>query len=164
MAIGINWKEVWQPVWKAVWRTTAPVTPPASGQKPAGRSKKRRLEVEIDGEVFDVSSPEQARAVIDQAKAKAEEIAATAVRHAVAATAGRTAKARPQRKVLADARRFLLVPSFDVSEEIEPYALKVRTDIEAMYQSTLRTIEIATLLAKHQRQEEDDEDVLLLLT
>lgn len=140
--------------------TTPDTSPASTGQKPAGRpsKKRRRLEVEIDGEVFDVSSPEQARAVIDQAQAQAEELAAIAVRRAVAA------KTRPQRKVMADARRALLVPRIDVPEEFEPYALKVRSDIEALYQSTMRTIEIATLMDKRQRQEEDDEDVLLLLT
>jgi hypothetical protein len=158
VSIGVNWAEVWKPVWKAVWTTVAPEPPAPSRQTGAGKAKKRRRQVvEIDGEVFSVSSAEEAQTILDRAKEQAQEIASQAVQRAVAATK------RPVGKVLSDAKHTLLVPSIEVGEDLQPYALQIRNDIRELYESTLRTIEVAALLAKRQREEEDDEDVLLLL-
>ena len=112
--------------------------------------------VEIDGEVFAVSSVEEAEAILDQAKEQAHEIAQTAVQRAVAA------KTKPIGKLLQDAKRALLVPSIE-APEIQAYASKVTADIRELYESTFRTIEIAAQMARRQREEEDDEDILLLI-
>ena len=135
-------------------------TPAASSPTPAGRANKRRYVVEIDGETFDVASPTEAVAVLEQARETAKEQAAQAMQRAA------KAQKRPVRKVIADARKALPIPQITVPETLKPAAQVVLEQIQTMYAQTMRDIEVAARMAHEQRirdLEDDDEDVLLLL-
>ena len=71
-------------------------------------------------------------------------------------------KVRPVRKVIADARKSLALPDIK-APGLEDYAAQITQHIEELYQDALRTIEIAALIAKREREDEDDEDILLLM-
>ena len=129
--------------------------PPSN--KGAGRSRRRRLHVvEIDGEDFIVGSEEEAVALLENAKEEAEQIARQAIERAA------KVKVRPVRKVIADARKSLALPDIK-APGLEDYAAQITQHIEELYQDALRTIEIAALIAKREREDEDDEDILLLM-
>lgn len=137
----------------------APAPVPAPAQQGAGRSRKRRrYTVEIDGQEYDVASPAEAEAIL---KAKAEKAAQEAVERA------QKAERRPGRKVLADARKSLTLPTVSLPAAApSDLTAGINASLEAvreLYESTLRTIEIAALLRKQRQDEEDDEEVLMLL-
>jgi hypothetical protein len=125
--------------------------------KPAGRGKGKgkpdRHAIEIDGEVFTVRSPEEAVALLQQAKEAAQEQAALALERA------NKAEKRPARKVLADAREALTVPEIvapdDVSELVQ--------EIETIYKDALQAVEISVLMRKAEEAEEEDEEAALLM-
>jgi hypothetical protein len=125
--------------------------------KPSRSRSRKRYQVEIDEQVFDVSSPEEAQALLDQAKEQAEEVAKAAIERAA-----KTRKTSP-RKVLSEARKALQVPEIEAEDaEVRDAAQEVMRQIEDLYASAMRDIEIAALL-RRKELEEDDEDVLLLL-
>jgi hypothetical protein len=133
--------------------------PSRGGVVPAGRSKRRRkkTEVEIDGEVFTVETKEDATRLLEEARAEAERVAALVIDRAS------KAERRPARKVLADARKALQVPVIDADEELQSDVEKLTQEIAEMFNQALQTVEIAALMRKAEI-EEDDEDVLLLLS
>lgn len=112
--------------------------------------------MEIDGEDFVVNSEAEAIALLDKAKEQAEQLAEVQIARAAKAERRKTGK------VIADARKTLVVPQIK-APGLESYAAQVLADIRDTYASTMRTIEVAALLRKRDREEEDDEDVLLLL-
>lgn len=120
------------------------------------RRQRQRVVVEIDGEDFIAESVEEARALLDKAKDAAEEKASIAVKRAT------EAKKRPARKIVADARKSLAPPTIN-APGIEDYAGQIAQQIEDLYRSTIRTIEVESLLRNRDRAEEDDEDILLLI-
>lgn len=123
----------------------------------AGRSRRRRpYVVEIDGHDFVVNSEEEAAALLENAKEEAEQVARQAIERAA------KVKVRPVRKVIADARKSLALPDIK-APGLEDYAAQITQHIEELYQDALRTIEIAALIAKREREDEDDEDILLLM-
>ncbi len=127
--------------------------------KGAGKSKKprrRRYQVEVDGEVFDASSAEEAESILEQVKEEAKAAAALAIDRAT------KAKARPASKVIKDAKKSLELPSISATN-LPNIADEVLKDIGDIYQDALRSIEISLLLRKAEQDEEDDEEVLLLL-
>jgi len=131
-----------------------------SGEKPAGKPKKRkrRYQVEIDGEVIEVSSVDEAQAILDEVRAKAEETAKLAISRAV------KAKRKPAREVIKDARKALQVPEISVPDSLQDYATRMVDQIKAQYESALRSIEIGALLARQDYiLEQDDEEILMLL-
>ncbi len=133
----------------------------ASGPTPAGKSAKRRrprYQVEVDGEVFDADSPEEAKAIIEQAKEEAEKNAALAVDRAAKAVK------RPTKKVLRDASKALELPTIKASPALASAASAAMDDIRRIYAQAMRDIEISALMRQRERElEEDDEDVLMLL-
>lgn len=135
-----------------------PAPAPAPAQKGAGRSRRRRPHVvEIDGEDFIVGSAEEAQELLERAKEEAAQVAKVAIERAS------KVRNRPVRKVLADARKAMQVPAIDAPPDLEAYADQITRQIESLYADALRTIEIAALIAKREREDEDDEDVLLLM-
>ena len=86
----------------------------------------------------------------------AQEKAEQAIKRAAAA------RKREPRKVLADARKALEVPTI-TAEGMSDYAAETVAAIEELYRSAMRTIEVAAMLSRRDRDEEDDEEVLLLL-
>jgi hypothetical protein len=129
-----------------------------SAVQPAGRPIRRRrpVVVEIDGQDFVVESVEEAQALLDKAKEEAETLAKVQIQRAA------KAEKRPTGKVIADARKTLVLPAIK-APGLEDYAAQVLADIRETYASTMRTIEVAALLRKRDRDEEDDEEVLMLL-
>jgi hypothetical protein len=135
--------------------STASVVVPQGG---AGRARRRvrRVVVEIDGEDFIVNSEEEAIALLDKAKEEAEALAKVQVQRAAKAAV------RKPRKVVADARKTLAVPTIK-APGLEEYVSKIMDDIRDTYASSMRTIEVAALLRKRDRDEEDDEEILMLI-
>ena len=139
----------------------APVVIEPPKQPGGGKSRKprkRRLQVEIDGDVFDVESEEEAEAVLEKAAKEATETAKLAIERAA------KAKRRPVRKIVRDAEKAFTVPKVSVPPRLQSYADQMIGQIRAEYQSALSAIEIAAHMAKREREiEEDDEEVLMLL-
>ena len=122
------------------------------------KPRKRRYQVEIDGEVHEVESLQEAEAVLAEAAQKATETAKLAIERAA------KAKRRPVRKIVRDAEKALEVPAVSVPPSLQSYADQMIGKIRAEYQSALSAIEIAAHMAKREREiEEDDEEVLMLL-
>ena len=122
------------------------------------KPRKRRYQVEIDGEVHEVESLQEAEEVLAEAAQKATETAKLAIERAA------KAKRRPVRKIVRDAEKALEVPEVSVPPSLQSYADQMIGKIRAEYQSALSAIEIAAHMAKREREiEEDDEDVLMLL-
>ena len=137
----------------------APVEPPKqTGGGKSRKPRKRRYQVEIDGEVHEVESLQEAEAVLAEAAQKATETAKLAIERAA------KAKRRPVRKIVRDAEKALEVPEVSVPPSLQSYADQMIGKIRAEYQSALSAIEIAAHMAQREREiEEDDEDVLMLL-
>ena len=130
----------------------------AAGGGKSRKPRKRRYQVEIDGEVHEVESLQEAEAVLAEAAQKATETAKLAIERAA------KAKRRPVRKIVRDAEKALEVPAVSVPPSLQSYADQMIGKIRAEYQSALSAIEIAAHMAKREREiEEDDEDVLMLL-
>jgi hypothetical protein len=127
-------------------------------QKGAGRSRRRKkYTVEIDGQQVEVSSEREAVELLEAVAEKAKKTAEVAVSRAV------KAKAKPRRDVIKDAKKTLQAPVIAVSDELDPIADMIRRSVEKTYADAMQSIEISLLLRKLERDEEDDEDVLLLL-
>ena len=138
--------------------TYVPPVPQQSGGGKSRKPRKRRYQVEIDGEVHEVESLQEAEAVLAEAAQKATETAKLAIDRAV------KAKRRPVRKIVRDAEKALTVPDVAVSPSLQSYADQLIGKIRAEYQSALSAIEIAAHMAKREREiEEDDEEVFMLL-
>jgi galactokinase len=73
----------------------------------------------------------------------------------------KNAPKREKRKIIADARKSLVIPEIDASDYIYDLTSVTIRKIERIYTDALRTIEIYTLLKK--RDEEDDDDFMLML-
>ena len=130
----------------------------AAGGGKSRKPRKRRYQVEIDGEVHEVESLQEAEAVLAEAAQKATETAKLAIERAA------KAKRRPVRKIVRDAEKALEVPAVSVPPSLQSYADQMIGKIRAEYQSALSAIEIAAHMAKREREiEEDDEEVLMLL-
>ena len=138
--------------------TYVPPVPQQSGGGKSRKPRKRRYQVEIDGEVHEVESLQEAEAVMAEVAQKATETAKLAIERAA------KAKRRPVRKIIRDAEKALTVPDVAVSPSLQSYADQLIGKIRAEYQSALSAIEIAAHMAQREREiEEDDEDVLMLL-
>jgi hypothetical protein len=138
--------------------TYVPPVPQQSGGGKSRKPRKRRYQVEIDGEVHEVESLQEAEDVLAEVAQKATETAKLAIERAA------KAKRRPVRKIVRDAEKALTVPDVAVSPSLQSYADQLIGKIRAEYQSALSAIEIAAHMAKREREiEEDDEDVLMLL-
>ena len=138
----------------------APVVEPPkqTGGGKSRKPRKRRYQVEIDGEVHEVESLQEAEEVLSEATQKATETAKLAVERAS------KAKRRPVRKIIRDAEKAFTVPKVSVPPRLQSYADQMIGQIRAEYQSALSAIEIAAHMAKREREiEEDDEEVLMLL-
>jgi hypothetical protein len=132
----------------------------ATAQGGAGRSKRRRqrYEVEIDGEVFDASSVDQALEILQKAKEQAKAVADKAVERAV------KARKREPRKVIADAQKALQLPDIQAPAELQDAADAVMQQIRALYEQAAQAIEIETAMRRREAEiDEDDEEVMLLL-
>lgn len=134
-------------------------TPPAEVEQPSkgagsSRRRRRRTFVEIDGEEFEVASPEQALQLLHQAQQLAEKAAVQAAAEVV-----RTAiqKARHVGKA---APLSVKAPKVSGPPELRDAVKEANERIERVYRAAVRDAEIAMLMALE--EERDDEEVLLL--
>jgi hypothetical protein len=134
---------------------------PSTAQSGGGRSKRKRrqrYEVEIDGEVFDADSVDQALDILQKAKEQAQAVADKAVERAV------KARKREPRKVIADAQKALQLPDIQAPAELQDAADAVLQQIRALYEQAAQAIEIETAMRRREAEiDEDDEEVMLLL-
>lgn len=124
--------------------------------KPAGRgSRRRRYEVEIDGQVFPVESADHAHALLDRARALAITQAPVVAQAVVA---------QRIRSKVPDGRP-IRVPNpqmWTEDAELVPMLARARVDIAKIYRDAAVAAEIAFRL-QSQMIEEDDDDVLMFL-
>lgn len=114
-----------------------PEPAPEATQKPAGR-KRRRLVVEIDGRDFQVSSADEAIALLQRAK----EFAVAQIEQSRAKPATvRPGIQRPRIKTAAP--------------ELRQAVQQARQEITSLYDAAIRDFEIAALLAKADEEEEE---------
>lgn len=157
MAIGVNWAEIWGPVWADVWTETPPEPQPEpepQGQTPAGRKRKRRYFVEVDGQTFFAEDEGHARAILDRA---AELAAQAAEEQAEEIIEKRVAKS-VTRKV---APVKIKAPSVETSAplDVRPY----EKQIHEAYRRAEELAELRLLLMRQQAIEDEEEAILLLM-
>ncbi len=127
------------------WGASDYVPPePEVTQKHAGRAKRRRRYfVEIDGQEFDVSGPEEAKDLLDKAKALALQTIetqsnATTIKPGIKVPKIRTPNA-----------------------ELVPVVKQAREEIRDLYEELRRDLEIRFLMAR--ADEEEEEAIIRLL-
>lgn len=136
------------------------------GGAPGRAKKRRRYEVEIDGQTFRVSSVQEAEELLAQAEQVAQEQAQKAVEKSA------NAPKRQRRKIVADARKALSMPQVRVvGSDVDPVAAAIEQQarafaerIQALYREALQAVEIGALLRRRQIEEEDEEIAMLLVT
>jgi len=122
----------------------------SSGHRPKQR---QRLYVEIDGQQFLVDSANEARQLLEHARALAERQADAKADKAVKVL--RRKDAVPVVQIAA--------PVIDVSRALAPDLAPLIADIERLYKRAAETAELRLLLARQLADEDDDDDVLLLI-
>jgi hypothetical protein len=138
--------------WLSSWASTFVPPPPAPpADTGAGKSKRRRYFVEIDGQQFEVANAADAYQLLDRARALAERAAETKAKK-VEAKAARAQKPRPIR---------IQAPKITASPELQLDLAPIRRDIARIYDSAAALAELRVLLAR--AIEEDEEESLLLL-
>lgn len=130
-----------------------PMILPDSG---AGRTRRRRrLQVEIDGQIFDVESAEHAQALLDQAKTLARQLASRKAEVKLTAHLSRTPKQRPK------IERPQIVSS---NPELQTVIREARATLARIYSDAYRDAEIKLrLAAKFGEDDEDDVDVIAMM-
>jgi hypothetical protein len=140
--------------WLTSWASTfVPPAPAEPEVQPAGKAKRhRRLYVEIDGQQFEVDSPNHAVALLERAKemarAHAQELAAQTV--------------PTSRKV---GKRPVAIPTPRITSpdpELRQVVREARKSFNDLYRETAIEVELAYLMAR-KLAEEDEEEALLLL-
>jgi hypothetical protein len=134
---------------------------PVVTETPAGgvakRPYRKRFVVEVDGELFEVRSEQEAVKVLEQLVVLAKEQANLAIDRA------QKAQKRPKRKVLADARKTLVIPKVEANRWLSDMADQAMLKIEEIYEDALRIIEIGALLKKRDDDDEDEIATILLM-
>jgi hypothetical protein len=150
---GLSWKGT-TGYWLASWASTfVPPTPQPEGMKPAGRSKRKRSFVEIDGQQFEVRNAQHARALLERAR----EVAVTHAKELAAEIVAREANRKSTKPVR------LPTPSITTeAPELQEVVREARKSFNELYRSTAIDTELALLLAR-KLADEDEEDALLLL-
>jgi hypothetical protein len=129
--------------------------PSPTTQTPAGRPRKRYY-VEIDGQQFFVRDAEEARSLLEQARALAEKQAEAQGEKAVRKLSAK----RKVPKVKIDP------PVVSASPEIKQDLSPLIADINRLYRQAAVNAEIRLhmeMLARKQAEDEEEEDLLLLL-
>jgi hypothetical protein len=152
-AIGA-WREG---AWKGTaWATVPPEPQPEPEQQtqtPAGRSR-RRYFVEIDGQHFNVDNAQQAVELLQRARAIAE--------HQAEQKSERVTKQLKRKPVVPKVK--IAAPDIRVSPAIKAQVAPLIADITRLYDKAALNAEMRLLMFKAMRDEDDDEeDVLLLL-
>jgi hypothetical protein len=154
MAIGAVWGEIWdESIWNtAIWSQDAVEPQPEveSTQKPAGRPKRprRRLLVEINGQDFEVSSEDEARVLLAQAR----QIATKAIQKARASSV-RVDRGIPRPRITTQA------------PELRRVVAQAHREIGDLFDGLSRDLEISALMRKRieEQQRKEEEDLIRLL-
>jgi hypothetical protein len=123
----------------------------------AKRKYRKRFVVEVDGELFEVRSEQEAVNVLEQLVELAKKQAEVTVERA------QKANKRPKRKVLSDARKSLVIPKVEANRWLSDMADQAMIRIEEIYEDALRIIEIGALLKKRDDDDEDEIETILLM-
>lgn len=129
----------------------------STGQTPAGRpsrAKRKRYFVEIDGETFEVRSPEHAQALLERAREVAQAHATEVAQQVV-----------PQKRKTGSKPVPLPTPAISSPDpELQPLITQARKAINEIYRQAAIDAELAFLMAlKRQRELDDDDEEFLLL-
>jgi hypothetical protein len=128
-------------------------TPVDATPTPAGASPKRqRYYVEIDGHDFPVASAQEAVELLQRARALAERQA-----EVKAKSVEKRLRKRPEVPAVA-----LKPPVISVPAELREASAPLLADIERLYARASVEMELRLLLEKQRQAEDDDEEVLLL--
>lgn len=127
---------------------------PASGQRPAGRRRRRKYIIRIEGRVFEAEDESQALAILEQAQVLAEK-AATIRADEIVERALPKAIALGQVKPIA-----IKAPTINVSSALAAQAEATQAAIDRAYANASAAAELRMLLAL---MDEDDEEAFLLL-
>lgn len=128
---------------------------PANAVVDAGRSRRRRLFVQIDGKDFEVESAQHAQALLDQAKALARQVALQQAEARLTVHLATNPRVRPK------IERPRIVTH---NPELHLIVAQTRRTISNVYKAAYRDAEIALRLAAQMRDDEsDDEDLMMLL-
>lgn len=150
---GLSWKGT-TGYWLASWASTfVPPVPAPQGMKPAGRSRRRRYFLEIDGQTFEVQDASHAQAVLERAQEVAREHAQELVRKALQSSRkmGRKPIALPTPRIVS--------PDPELKEIVQ----QARKSINEVYRSAAIDTELAVLMARRLAEEDEEEALLLLM-
>lgn len=136
----------------------APQPDPEPTVTPAGKSRRRTYYVEIDGQQFLVNDVEQARQLLQRARAIAER---EAEEKGERATKALKRKVRAQRVPVVRVH----APVIRLAPELRAELLPVVEDIRRLYSRAAEMAELRLLMLKAEqaRADDDEEDDLLLL-
>jgi hypothetical protein len=132
-------------------KTAAPPAPEVEPVTPAGRRKRRRYYVEIDGQQFEVESAAEAQALLERARALAERAAEEAATKLLQ-------KRKPETRVR---KVTLLPPRVSASPELQLDLGPLKRDLTRIFENAAAMAELQLLLRK--AAEEDDEEAVLWL-
>ena len=134
------------------------------GGKGKPRSYRRRIQVEIDGEVFEVRSEAEGIRLLMQARELAKNSAAKATELAANKAASKTSLAAQARAMIVPIPQIRLIePDYSdpLSQQIQASVDAAQADIEAIYRAA---IQAARIHFAAMQQDEDEAIMLLLLS
>lgn len=150
---GISWSGT-SGSWLSSWASAfVPPAPTDEGQTPAGKARRRRYFLEIDGQTFEVRDASHAQALLDRAReiarSHAEELAAKALK--IPRKVGRKPVALPTPKIASP------------NPELKEVVRQARKAINEVYRSAAIDTELAALMARRLAEEDEEEALLLLM-
>lgn len=138
------------------FQQAAGATSVGAGRPSKGTARRKRYYVDIDGETFEVSSPEHARALLERAAEMAQQVAAEVAAEVV-----------PQRRKSATSTKPVALPTPRISSpdpELADAIRQARIAINEIYRKAAINAELALLMAlQRQREQDDDDDEAILL-
>jgi hypothetical protein len=140
--------------------TPPPVTPVVP--TPAGIGKRRRrhrITVEIDGEVFEVSSLEEGRALLMRARAAANAAAQALAAKAAAKAGGKTKPAAVERAFVLKVPQVRVAGEAEWLQALQASAEAAQADLDAIYAAAM----IAARRHYEAMQQDEDEALTMLL-
>jgi hypothetical protein len=141
---------------------TSAVTPDVGGSGKR-RRQRRRIEVEIDGEVFEVASEQEGHDLLMQARALAEEAAQAKAEKAIAKAQRKASPASQDRAFAVAAPRIeFSAPSMDdaLAQQVRAQVEAAQAAIDAIYEQAMSRARVQFIAM--QQDEEDALSVLLL--
>jgi hypothetical protein len=150
---GLSWKGT-TGYWLSSWASsgTVPVVTPT--QTPAGRPRRRRFFVEIDGQIFLAENESHAQAILDRAAELAEKAAQAQADEIVTK---RLSKSRIRTVAPVKIATPKIVASAQI--DLQPYQKR----IEQAYAEAERLAEIRLMMERQAAMDEEEEALLLLL-